>query len=97
MPPAKYITYRELFDRVPTIDEIQTIVKSLNAFSTVLLCSRLSTMFRHAVMSEDENTLTQFQQWFAAAFFDAVTFQRLNSRFGNQESQKRPVCHPQQL
>jgi hypothetical protein len=48
-------------------------------------------------MSEDENTLTQFQQWFAAAFFDAVTFQRLNSRFGNQESQKRPVCHPQQL
>jgi len=98
--PATYITFRELFDRQPTKEELNSIMKGLNAFNTVLLTSRLNTMFRHSVWTknpEDENSIEKFQRWFALVFFDQETRQRLESRFGEQNPLRRPVCHPLQL
>jgi hypothetical protein len=97
MQPAKYITYRELFDRQPTTAEPAGIIAGLNAFSTVLLASRLNIMFRQSVSSEDDRKIANFQEWFAAAFFDQDTRQRLGLRFATQDPKRRPVCHPQQL
>jgi hypothetical protein len=98
--PSTYFTYRELFDRVSTQDELVSIVKGLNAFNTVLLTSRLNTIFRHSVWSshpEDSNALNRFQIWFATVFFDTETKQRLEQRFGDQSPTRRPVCHPLQF
>ncbi|MGC0777451.1 MAG: hypothetical protein WCD68_09615, partial [Candidatus Acidiferrum sp.] len=97
MRPAEYITYRELFDRLPTTTEVTDIFAGLNAFSTVLLASRLNTMFRQSISSENDRELAEFQEWFAAAFFDNDTRQRLAARFATQDPERRPVCHPQQL
>jgi hypothetical protein len=98
--PAAYITYRELFDRMPTKEELGSIIKSMNAFHTVLLTARLSAMFRHATWSDhpqDAKALERFQYWFAAAFLDTDTKQRLESRLGPQNPARRPVFHPLQF
>ncbi len=98
--PSTYFTYRELFDRAPTQDELVGIMKGLNAFRTVLLTSRLNTIFRHSVWSshpEDSTAPERFQIWFATVFFDEETKQRLEPRFGDQNPTRRPVCHPLQF
>jgi len=97
---ATYFTYRELFDRLPTKEELDGIIKGLNAFNTVLLTARLNTMLRHATWSrnpQDKKAFENFQLWFAAAFLDMDTKQRLESRFGNQDLTRRPVFHPMQF
>jgi hypothetical protein len=97
--PATYLTYRELFDRLPTKQELVNVIKGLNAFNTVLLTARLSAMFRHSTWSQnplDEKALEKFQCWFAATFLDMETKQRLESRFGAQNPARRPVFHPLQ-
>jgi hypothetical protein len=97
--PARYFTYRELFDVLPTKEELSALIKSLNAFNTVLLTARMSAMFRHATWSQhpqDAKALEQFQYWFAAAFLDLDTKRRVESRFGAQNPAERPVFHPLQ-
>ena len=98
--PAAYITYRELFDRTPTKEELGNIIKGMNAYHTVLLTARLSAMFRHATWSDhpqDAKALERFQYWFAAAFLDVETKQRLELRLGSQNPARRPVFHPLQF
>jgi hypothetical protein len=98
--PATYITFRELFDRLPTKEELNAIIQGLNAFNTALLTSRLNTMFRHSVWTanpQDVNSIENFQRWFAMTFFDRDTKQRLESRLGEKNPLRRPVCHPSQL
>jgi hypothetical protein len=98
--PAAYFTYRELFDRLPTKEELGKIIKGLNGFNTVLLTARLSAMFRHATWSQhpqDAKALEKFQYWFSAALLDMETKLRLESRFGAQNPARRPVFHPLQF
>jgi hypothetical protein len=98
--PSTYFTYRELFDRPPTKEELDGLIKGLNAFHTVLLTTRVSAMFRFAVWSlkpEDAKALEKFQYWLAAAFLDLETKQRLESRFGAENPARRPVFHPIQF
>jgi hypothetical protein len=100
LKPATYFTYRELFDRLPTREELVSLFKGLNAFNTVVLTSRLSAMYRHSVWSkhpEDARALENFQYWFATVFLDLETKQRLESRFGEKNPAQRPVFHPLQF
>jgi hypothetical protein len=97
MRPATYITYRELFDRVPTQGEVDETFKGLHAFNTVLLAARLNTMFWHSVTGQDPKEMDSFQYWFAKNFLDLDTRERLLARFGSQNASRRPVCHPLQL
>jgi hypothetical protein len=95
-----YVTYKELFDRVPTKDELNGIMKGLNAFNTVLLASRLNTMLWHSMLSrnpQDINSLSDFQHWFAGMLFDEDTHQRVSARLGAQSPELRRVCVPLQL
>jgi hypothetical protein len=97
MRSAIYITYEELFDRYPDVEELKNLFVGLNPSHTVLLLSRLSTMFRHSVSKQDPSEQFKFQAWFVNNFFDEETKKRLLDRFGNQHPQRRPVCHPLQL
>jgi hypothetical protein len=96
MPPAVYITYFELFDRHPSLDELKTIIRELNARETVVSCARLNTMFRSAV-EQGSRAMVEFQAWFTKNFLDSDTRERLMTRFGTADPSGRPVCHPLQL
>jgi hypothetical protein len=72
MPPAVYITYFELFDRHPSLDELKTIIRELNARETVVSCARLNTMFRSAV-EQGSRAMVEFQAWFTKNFLDSDT------------------------
>jgi hypothetical protein len=98
--PATYFTYGELFDRLPTKEEVGSIIKGLNAFHTVLLAARLNALFRHSMWSGNllgQKAVEKCQYWFASAFFDLDTKKHLVSRFGEEISARRPVFHPLQI
>jgi hypothetical protein len=98
MPTAKvYITYSELYDRRPTADEMHALLKGLNAFHTIVFLSRMSTMLRHAALSPNQQDVGSFQRWFAMVFFDEETKVRIEGRFGREQADRRPTCHPLQL
>ena len=97
---STYVTYSELFDRMPTEEELNDIVKDLNAFNTVVLTSRLNTMLWHSMWSQnpqDAKSLSNFQRWFAGIIFDDDTQQRIRQKLGAQDPKLRPVCIPLQL
>jgi hypothetical protein len=99
LKPTTYLTYRELFDRLPTKEELGSMIKGFNGFHTVLLTARLSAMFRHSMWTQnpqDAKAREKFQLWFAATFLDMETKQRLESRFGAQNPAHRPGFHPLQ-
>jgi hypothetical protein len=98
MPTAKvYITYSELYDRRPSADELCELLRGLNSFHTVVLLLRVSTMLRHAAISPNKQDGESFQLWFAGAFLDQDTKLRIEGRFGRQNADHRPICHPLQL
>src|SRR5258707_1247349 len=98
MPVAKvYITYSELYDRRPSADELHALLKGLDAFNTVVFLSRMNTMLRHAALSPNKQDSGSFQRWFAMVFFDEETKQRIEKRFGRENADRRPICHPLQL
>jgi hypothetical protein len=95
-----YVTYKELFDHLPTMEELNAIVRGLNAVNTVVLTSRLNTMLWHSMLSrnpQDSNSLSDFQYWFAGMLFDEDTRQRIKARLGAQTTEVRRVCVPLQL
>jgi hypothetical protein len=97
---STYVTYNELFDRMPTEEELNDLVKGLNAFNTVVLTSRLNTMLWHSMRSQnpqDVGSLSKFQHWFAGNIFDDDAQHRLRQRLGAQDPKLRPVCIPLQL
>jgi len=95
--PRAFITYRDLYDRRPTAEELHELLRGLNAFNTVLLLTRLNTMFRHASVSLVEQDSASLQMFFGQHFLDAETRQRLQQRFGAQNAAHRPLCYPLQL
>lgn len=98
--PATYLTYRELYDRVPAQAELLDIIKSLNAFHTALFTARLSATYRHATWTrhpQDTNAVQKFQYWFASAIPDMETKVLIETRFGNQNPARRPLFHPLQF
>jgi hypothetical protein len=97
MKHAVYITYQELFDRHPTQEELNQLISGLDALKTTMVAARLNTMVRRSVSQEDPNGGLNFQSWFVKEFFDDETRKRLMDRFGNENPNRRPVCHPIQL
>lgn len=97
MRHAVYITYQELFDRYPTQEELNQVIAGLDALKTTIVMARLNTMVRRSVSLEDPNGGLNFQSWFVKNFFDDETRKRLMDRFGNENPNRRPVCHPIQL
>lgn len=98
MPIAKiFITYTELYDRRPSVQELHALLKDLNAFNTVIFLSRMNTMLRHAALSPNKKDSGSFQKWFAMVFFDEETKGRIEKRFGRENTDRRPICHPLQL
>jgi hypothetical protein len=100
MRPATYLTYRELFDRLPTEDELLAIIRNLNAFQTAVFTARLSATYRHATWSrnpQNKKAVEKFQYWFASAIPDMETKIRIEKRFGGQNPSRRPLFHPLQF
>ena len=69
----------------------------MNATRTVVIASRLNTMFRRSISLKDPRQVLNFQSWFVQTFFDDETKKRFVTRFGNENPNQRPVLHPIQL
>ena len=98
--PATYLTYRELFDRLPTKEELVGIMKNLSAFQTAVFTARLCATYRHATWTknpQEAKAVEKFQYWFATAIPDKETKVLIETRFGAQNPARRPLFHPLQF
>lgn len=92
-----YITYFELFDRRPSLDEVEEIFAPLNMVHTTVLLSRISIHLRHGLQGRSTQGIAWVQRFLFHNFTDVETFNRLQSRFAASRFEDRPVFHPLQL
>lgn len=92
-----YITYSELFDRRPSLAEVEEIFAPLNLVHTTVLLSRMSIHLRHGFQRPSTQGIAWVQRFLFHNFTDLETFNRLQSRFAASRFEDRPIFHPLQL
>ena len=92
-----YITYSELFDRRPSLGEVEEILAPLNLVHTTVLLSRVSAHLRHGLQGRSGKGIAWVQGFLLANFTDVETFGRLQERFAGSRLEDRPAFHPLQL
>ena len=92
-----YHLYSELFDRLPTWEEVADILRPLDRVNTVLLLSRVNVHIRHACQEPTRESLAWLQEFLSHNFLDEDTFRRLRERFPAEKSEDRPLFHSVQI
>ena len=92
-----YIRYSELFDRMPSLTDVEEIFAPLNLAHTVLLLARINGHLRLGLQNRSRDDLTWVQSFLISNFTDEETFRRLQERYPTKRLDERPVFHPLQV
>jgi hypothetical protein len=93
MLTATYVTFSELFDRVPTKGELLAVVGTLNRERALLILIRMNMALRH-VLDDDRQRFGRLQAMLAATFCDDETLQRYRTRFAFNRPEEKPLFLP---
>jgi hypothetical protein len=91
---AIYFEFRELFDRVPDLAELVSVIQPLELKETVELLCQMNADFR---LKRGRDAIAQLQRELAGSLFDDETIDRLKTRFGSEHAADRPLFHPVQI
>jgi hypothetical protein len=95
MPMAgAYITYSELFDRAPTWNEINALIKELPMLSAAVRLLQMNMAVRYAFQEHNRPNFGRLQQMMVNDFTDDKTFRRLKERFAYVSTDRRPLFVP---
>jgi len=92
-----YHLYSELFDRMPTWQEVEDILRPLDRVNTVMLLSRVNVHIRHILQEPTRENLAWLQGFVMRNFLDEDTFRRLQERFSTERLEDRLLFHPLQI
>lgn len=92
-----YHLYSELYDRMPTWQEVNDILKPLDRVNTVLLLSRINTHIRHTFQEPTRENVAWLQGFLLRNVLDEDAFRRMQERFGSERLEDRPLFHPVQI
>jgi hypothetical protein len=94
-PVATILEYREVYDRPASLEELVSLLRSLDMTETVSLLCQINADFR-LTKREDAST-ARTQQEICGGLLDDETIDRLKKRFGNENLARRPVFHVVQI
>ena len=94
-PFAVYFQYREIFDRLPSLEEMVSLIRELDLRDTAGLLCQISADFR--LSKRDKEAVGKVQRDLAGYLLDDDTIERLKKRFGLIHSADRPLFHPFQF
>jgi hypothetical protein len=89
-----YITFSELFDRQPTVEEVTALLKDLSMMDASVLLSRMNLSLRFAMQEQNRPNFARIQQMLYRDFTDDEIFRRLSERFPNVSPSDRPIFTP---
>lgn len=92
---AVYFRYRELFDRIPDLSELVSIIEKLDRVGTVRLLCQMNADFR--LTRRNREATSGLQRELAGSLLDDHTIERLEQRFGAEHAADRPIFHPVQI
>jgi len=87
-----YITYRNLFDRMPSWEEIIALVKGLPMLTAAAMLMRMNMGLRFALQEPNRPNFGRLQQVMVNDFTDDETYRRLQERFASAD--QRPLFVP---
>lgn len=90
-----YFLYKDVFDRTPSLPELQSVLRDLNAVEAVRVLSQMNADLR--LVKRERDTAAKLQQELASALFDDETVRRFKERFGPVHMGDRPVFHAPQV
>ena len=92
-----YIRYSELFDRMPSLADVEEIFAPLELAHAVLLLARINGHLRLGLQNRSRDNITWAQSFLISNFTDEETFRRLQERYPTQRLDERSVFHPLQV
>ncbi|MGA9681321.1 MAG: hypothetical protein WBQ74_05855 [Candidatus Sulfotelmatobacter sp.] len=94
MPMGAYITYSNLFDRIPSWDEIIALIKGLPMLTAAATLMRMNMALRFALQEPNRPNFGRLQQVMVNDFTDDETYRRLQERFTSVLTDERPIFLP---
>ena len=91
---AIYLEFRELFDRVPDLAELVSVLQPLELKETLTLLCQMNADFR---LRRGQDAAASLQNELAGSLFDDDTLDRLKKRFPVEHASKRPMFLPLQI
>src|SRR5260370_20788219 len=94
MTPGIFLSYSELFDRQPTVDELIELVKRVPLRPGTLVVSRRNLALRYSMHEMDRPNLAKVHEIVLTAHMDDETIGLLKQRFPTAKCDERPVFLP---
>lgn len=91
---ATYFEFRELFDRIPDLAELVSVIQPLEQRETIELLCQMNADFR---LRRGRDAVARFQSELAGSLFDDDAIARLKARFGDEHAADRPMFFPLQI
>jgi hypothetical protein len=89
-----YITYSDLFDRMPSWEEIIASIQTLPMLTSAVTLMRMNMVLRFALQEHNRPNFGRLQQVMFKDFTDDNTFRRLQERFPTVLTERRPLFVP---
>lgn len=89
-----YITYSDLFDRMPSWEEIIASIQGLPMLTSAVTLMRMNMVLRFALQEHNRPNFGRLQQVMFKDFTDDNTFRRLQERFATVFTERRPLFVP---
>src|SRR5579862_5855745 len=94
---AVFVTWKELFDEAPTLEQVMEVVRTLNRESTLVLLCRLAIHLFLDQFRQKKNETLYLQGYLVSNFLDDAVLTRLKERMPNAELDFRRSFHSQQI
>src|SRR5438270_10374531 len=90
-----YFEYKEVFDRTSTVQEVCSLLETLDSADAIKLLCQINLDLR--LVKRDREAAGKLQQEIAGGFLDDETVSRFQARFGPVHMGDRPVFHTPQI
>jgi hypothetical protein len=90
-----YFLYKDVFDRTPTLSQLQSLLCDLDCAEALALLCQVNADLR--LCKREKEPAAKLQQELAGTFLDDETVARFKERFGPVNMADRPIFHTPQI
>src|ERR1700753_4248487 len=94
---ATYPTWKELFGRRPTEEEVLEEIRQFDRLNTLWLLAKIDLLLALERVHSTEAVTIELQTFLANLFIDNDLFERLKEKLGHERLVRRPPFHSLQV
>jgi hypothetical protein len=94
---AVFLTWKDLFDQIPTEDEVLAVIRTFNRQSTIVLLSRIGVHLFVDQFRQNASETISLQGFLISNFLDLDILNRWKNKMPNAHFDFHRAFHPQQI